>query len=80
MKIAVLKEKHEATIEMALQELSMEFPRLEILEDVYPTTKIQGLISEVYKEVIVFTRECTKYFSRSSLGKSSISTDPGRGY
>ncbi len=63
------KDHHEDAIEDALRQLTLDFPRLEILEDVYPTPEMQSLIAQVYQQVIVFARDCVHYFTRSSIGE-----------
>lgn len=63
-----MKQQHEEKIDSFLEQLSREFPRLEILDDVFPSTKIQSLVASIYQEGIRFARECAMYYSRSSAG------------
>ena len=67
-KVAVMKQQYEEKIESFLEQLSREFPRLEILDDVFPSTDIQRLVAAIYQGGIHFARECTRYYSRSSAG------------
>lgn len=66
--VAVMKQQYEEKIENFLEQLSREFPRLEILDDVFPSTDIQRLVAGIYQGGIHFARECTRYYSRSSAG------------
>lgn len=63
-----MKQQYEEKIDSFLEQLAREFPRLEILDDVFPSTKIQTLVASIYQEGIRFARECTVYYSRSSAG------------
>ena len=65
-----MKQQYEEKIDNFLEQLSREFPRLEILDDVYPSTEIQSLVANIYLEGVKFARECTRYYSRSSAGAS----------
>ena len=68
-KIAVLKEQQEDLIEEALEEFGLNFPRLEILDHIYPSTKIRELVVRIYKEVVEFTRESAIYYQKSSMSE-----------
>ncbi|KAL9614372.1 MAG: hypothetical protein Q9167_001175, partial [Letrouitia subvulpina] len=45
-----------------LEELRKEFPRITLAQDIYPQASVEERVSEVYREVILFARESTKYF------------------
>jgi hypothetical protein len=68
-KVAVLKEQQEDVIEEALEELGPNFPRLENLDHIYPSTRIRELVVLIYKDVIKFARESAPYYQQSSTSK-----------
>lgn len=52
-----------------LEELGLNFPRLEILDHIYPSTRIRELVVLIYKDVIKFARESATYYQQSSTSK-----------
>ncbi|KAL9024102.1 MAG: hypothetical protein Q9196_006758, partial [Gyalolechia fulgens] len=66
LSVAVHKEQQEETIEDAIEELALNFPRLEILSGIYPSARIRELVAKVYKEVILFARASASYYQQSS--------------
>jgi len=59
--VAVHKKQREDAIEEALEELACAFPRLQVLQNIHPSTKLQEMIPAVYSLVIVWSRETTEY-------------------
>ncbi len=68
-KVAVLKEQQEDVIEKTLEELELNFPRLEILDHIYPSTRIRELVVLIYKDVIHLARESATYYQQSPISK-----------
>jgi hypothetical protein len=64
----VNKHAKEEMIENTLSDLQLAFPRLDLLTRVYPNTKIESLVDQVYEEVIEFARESTLYYMGPSYG------------
>lgn len=60
------KTENDEKIADALAELTLSFPRLNLMTDIYPEESVEMLVAEVYKEVIEFAREAAEYFSRST--------------
>jgi hypothetical protein len=47
-------------------ELQKSLPKLDVWDAIYPTESMTILVAEVYKEVIVFAREASVYFTKFS--------------
>ena len=73
----MIKQQYEEKIDIFLAQLSKEFPRLEVLDDIFPSTKIQELVAKVYREGILFARECTQYYCQSSADTHTTSDMTG---
>ena len=52
-----------------LEELQNSFPRVSLLDDIYPEPSVKERVSKVYRGAILFARECTEYFLDASLSK-----------
>jgi len=53
-----------------LFELQKSIPQLDDWVTIYPTTTIKTLVAEVYKQVIIFARDASIYFTRFSSKKN----------
>ena len=62
----VNKAGNDSKISELLSELQKSFPQLDDWTKIYPTSTVERLVAEVYKQVIVFAREASKYFTRLS--------------
>lgn len=63
LSVAVHKDQREEAIEDALEELAYAFPRLEVLQSLQPSERLQELIADVFGLVIKFARETAAYFA-----------------
>lgn len=56
-----------------MKELQSSFPRIERADRVYSQASVKDRVSQVYRQVILFGREATKYFLAHPLGTSTES-------
>ena len=62
----VNKARNDSKISELLLELQKSFPRLDDWTKIYPTSAVKLLVAEVYKQVIIFARTASTYFTRFS--------------
>ena len=62
----VNKSDNDLKISSFLSEVQKLFPQLDTLMEVYPSTTLEKCVASVYKEVIVFARVASEYFTRFS--------------
>ncbi|KAL9038243.1 MAG: hypothetical protein Q9214_005360, partial [Letrouitia sp. 1 TL-2023] len=60
------KSENDDKFASTLEQLRKEFPRITLAQDIYPQASVEERVSEVYREVILFARESTKYFLAKS--------------
>lgn len=69
--MVVNKSGNDSGIANLLKEMRKSFPQLDDWTLIYPTASMKQAVAEVYKEVIIFARDASIYFtkfrSRSSL-------------
>lgn len=72
--IPIQKDHYEREIEDALEEFAVNFPRLDSISAVAGVSSdsnnaIKKLIAKAYGEIVLFARECIKYYNDTSLGE-----------
>lgn len=71
--IPIQKDHYERDIEDALDEFAVTFPRLDTISAVAgaggDSSEIKSLISRTYGGIVLFARECIKYYNDTSLGE-----------
>lgn len=77
LSVAAHKDQREEAIEDALEELTYAFPRLEILQSLQPSDRLQELIADVFGLVIKFARETAAYFA-SRMQRLKDAMSPGK--
>ncbi|KAF6831310.1 hypothetical protein CPLU01_06867 [Colletotrichum plurivorum] len=71
--IPIQKDHYERDIEDALDEFAVTFPRLDSINTIAggssdSNNRIKKLIAKAYGEIVLFARECIKYYNDTSLG------------
>ena len=67
--VAINKSENDEKFSRTLKELKDSFPRINLAEDIYPEVGVKDKVSNVYRQVIIFTREATYYFLARSRGR-----------
>ena len=65
-RIVVNKSINDVKFSDTIQDLNKSFPQLDQLSSVYPSTSMEICLALVYKDVILFARQATDYFTRIS--------------
>ena len=60
------KSKNETKLVDILTGLTLSFPQLDTLVDVYPSVSLEKAVASVYREVIFFVRDAAQYYTRFS--------------
>jgi hypothetical protein len=48
------------------------FPRINLLDDIYPDSNLKRYLLEIHSRVIVFSREASQYFLHASSESTSV--------
>ncbi|KFX86685.1 hypothetical protein V490_08931, partial [Pseudogymnoascus sp. VKM F-3557] len=67
LSVFVNKSLNDSKFNDLVRELSKAFPQLDQLSSIYPSSSLETSVALVYKEVIVFARQATTYFTRLSV-------------
>ncbi|KAL9023119.1 MAG: hypothetical protein Q9180_008380, partial [Flavoplaca navasiana] len=67
--VAVQKSENDERFIGTMKELQNEFPRIEMVDNLYSHASVKDRVSQVYSQVIVFAREATKYFLAHRWGR-----------
>ncbi|KAL9636033.1 MAG: hypothetical protein Q9204_002405 [Flavoplaca sp. TL-2023a] len=67
--VAVQKSENDERFIGTMKELQNEFPRIEMVDNLYSHASVKDRVSQVYSQVIIFAREATKYFLAHHWGR-----------
>lgn len=66
------KSGNDSGIATLLVEMRKSFPKLDDWINIYPTPSMKGLVADVYKDVIMFARDASIYFTSFSSRKATF--------
>ncbi|KAF2645289.1 hypothetical protein P280DRAFT_116495 [Massarina eburnea CBS 473.64] len=65
-----MKAKDQDAIVSAMEHISDRLPDFGIYQRIYPNVELGGMLADAYRDVIIFMREATSFFERSSVLRS----------